>query len=134
MLHRSHMGISKTLSVANDIFEFKGHSYLTITCQFNGYIVVRRIKFHTVQETISGFASIFAEFSIPHTILSDCGTNYISSQFADFCKELNITLTYSSTEHHSSNYTECAVQTVKHIMGKSEGDHWEISSPEYMNT
>ena len=128
------MGISKTLSVANDIFEFKGQSYLTITCQFNGYIVVRRIKVHTVQETISGFASIFAEFSIPHTILSDCGINYISSQFADFCKELNITLTYSSTEHLSSNYTECAVQTVKHIMGISEGDHWEISPPEYMNT
>ena len=47
----------------------------------------------------------------------------MSSQFADFCKDVNVTLTYSSAEHHSSNYAERAVQTVKNIMRKSEGDH-----------
>ena len=121
-------------AVATDIFEFRGHSYLIVACRFSGYIVVRRIEDHTAQETISGFASIFAEHGVPRTIHCDRGTNYMSSQFADFCKDVNVTLTYSSAEHHSSNYAERAVQTVKNIMRKSEGDHWEISLLEYLMT
>ena len=58
----------------------------------------------------------------------------MSSQFADFCKEVNVTLTYGSAEHHSSNYAERAVQTVKNIMRKSEGDRWEISLLESLMT
>ena len=181
VLHRSHMGVSKTLAratsaffwpgvsaaikdiclkcetclkysnkqrkdslglvphyteawdaVATDIFKFRGHSYLIVACRFSRYIVVRRIKDHTTQETISGFASIFAEHGVPHTIHCDRGTNYLSSQFADFCKEVNVT--YSSAEHHSSNYAERALQTVKNIMCKSDSDHWETSLLEYLMT
>ena len=58
-------------AVATDIFEFRGHSYLIVACRFSGYIVVRRIKEHTAQETISGFASIFAEHGVPRTIHCD---------------------------------------------------------------
>ena len=51
----------------------------------------------------------------------------MSNNFASFCKGLNISLTYGSAEHHSSNYAGHAVQTVKNIMNKSQGDHWELS-------
>ena len=58
----------------------------------------------------------------------------MSNNFASFCKGLNISLTYSSAEHHSSNYAERAMQTVKNIMNKSQGDHWELSLLEYLMT
>ena len=48
--------------------------------------------------------------------------------------DMNISLMYSSAEHHASNYAECAVQTVKKIMHKSQDDHWEISLLEYLLT
>ena len=183
VLHRSHMGVTKTLSrartafywpgisvaikdiclkceiclkysnkqmkeslglvpscteaweaVATDIFEFQGSSYLIVACRFSGYIVVRKVKDHTAQETIASFVSIFAEHGVPRTIHCDRGTNYMSNNFASFCKGLNISLTYSSAEHHSSNYAERAVQTVKNIMNKSQGDHWELSLLEYLMT
>ena len=183
VLHRSHMGVTKTLSrartafywpglsvaikdiclkcetclkysnkqmkkslglvpncteaweaVATDIFEFQGNSYLIVACCFSGYIVVRKVKDHTAQETIATFVSVFAELGVPQTIHCDRGTNYMSNNFASFCKGLNISLTYSSAEHHSSNYAERAMQTVKNIMNKSQGGHWELLLLEYLMT
>ena len=52
-------------AVATDIFEFQGNSYLIVACHFSGYIVVRKVKDHTTQETISTFVSIFAEYGVP---------------------------------------------------------------------
>ena len=119
---------------SGNIFEFQGNSYLIVACHFSGYIVVRKVKDHTAQETIATFVSVFAELGVPQTIHCDHGTNYMSNNFASFCKGLNISLTYSSAEHHPSNYAERAVQTVKIIMNKSQGDHWELSLLEYLMT
>ena len=58
----------------------------------------------------------------------------MSNNFASFCKGLNISLTYSSTENHSSIYAKHAVQTVKNIMNKCQADHWELSLLEYLMT
>ena len=121
-------------AVATDIFEFQGNSYLIVACRFSGYIVVRKVKDHTAKETIDTFASIFAEHGVPRTIHCDRGANYMSNNFSTFCKDMNTSLTYSSAEHHSSNYAERAVQTVKKLMQKSQGDHWEISLLEYLMT
>ena len=42
-------------AVATDIFKFQGNSYLIVACCFSRYIVVRQVKDHTVQETITTF-------------------------------------------------------------------------------
>lgn len=36
---------------------------------------------------------------LPHTIITDNGTQLASAIFLDFCKELEITLKFSSVEH-----------------------------------
>ena len=92
------------------------------------------MKDYNAQETIATFVSIFAEHGVPQTIHCDQGTNYMSNNFTNFCRGLNISLTYSNAEHHSSNYAECAVQTVKNIMNKSQSDHWEFLLLEYLMT
>ena len=90
-------------ALATNTFKFQD-SYLIVACHFRGFIVVRKVKDHTAQETIATFISIFTEHGVPQTIYNN---------FASFCKGLNISLTYSSSKHHSSYYAECTIQTVK---------------------
>ena len=128
-----NLGLVPDSSVACDLFEFKGKVYLIVACRFSTYIVVREVKNHSTEETIEQFSSIFAEHSIPTAIHSDRGTNFRSKLFQDFCHSLNIKVTYSSAEHHSSNYAERAVQTVKNFMKRNYSE-WRLSLLEYLMT
>ena len=93
-------------------------------------MVIREMQGHTTEETISTLSSIFAELGLPKTIHCDRGTNYTSVKFQEFCKSLNIKVTYSSAEHHSSNYAERYVKTVKQFMRKT--DEWQMALLEYL--
>ena len=119
-------------ALATDIFEFQGKFFLIVSCRFSSYMVVREMAGHTAEETIDKLSSIFAELGLPRTLHCDRGTNYTSSKFQDFCKGLNIKVTYSSAEHHSSNYAERGVQTVKQFMRKTE--EWQMALLEYLMT
>ena len=119
-------------ALATDIFEFQGKFFLIVSCRFSSYMVVREMTEHTAEETIDKLSSIFAELGLPRTLHCDRGTNYTSSKFQDFCKGLNIKVTYSSAEHHSSNYAERGVQTVKQFMRKTE--EWQMALLEYLMT
>ena len=119
-------------ALATDIFEFQGKFFLIVSCRFSSYMVVREMTGHTAEETIDKLSSIFAELGLPRTLHCDRGTNYTSSKFQDFCKGLNIKVTYSSAEHHSSNYAERGVQTVKQFMRKTE--EWQMALLEYLMT
>ena len=80
---------------------------------------------HTAEETIEKLSSIFAELGLPKTIHCDRGTNYTSTQFQNFCQSLNIKVTYSSAEHHSSNYAEQFMRKTK---------EWQMALLEYLMT
>ena len=144
-LHEGHLSANKVQenakqqdcsesweALATDIFEFQGKFFLIVSCRFSSYMVVREMTGHTAEETIDKLSSIFAELSLPRTLHCDRGTNYTSSKFQDFCKGLNIKVTYSSAEHHSSNYAERGVQTVKQFMRKTE--EWQMALLEYLMT
>ena len=66
---------------------------------------------------------------MPNTLHCDRGTNFTSIQFQEFANIVNLRLTSGSSEHHSSNYAERSVQTVKKIMRKSH--EWPICLLEY---
>ena len=119
-------------SLATDIFEFKGKYYLTVSCRFSGYIVVRQMSTHSASETIQQFQSIFAELGVPRHLHCDRGSNYTSIEFQSFMQGLNVKLSYSSSEHHSSNYAERSVQVVKGFMKRSV--EWPICLLEYLMT
>ena len=119
-------------TLATDIFEFQGKFFLIVSCRFSSYMVIREMTGHTAEETIDKLSSIFAELGLPRTLHCNRGSNYTSSKFQDFCKGLNIKVTYSSAEHHSSNYAERGVQTVKQFMRKTE--EWQLALLEYLMT
>ena len=119
-------------SLATDFFEFRGKYYLIVSCRFSGYIVVRQMSTHSASETIQQFQSIFAEPGVPRHLHCDRGSNYTSIEFQSFMQGLNVKLSYSSSEHHSSNYAERSVQVVKGFMKKSV--EWPICLLEYLMT
>ena len=119
-------------ALATDIFEFQGKYFLIIACRFSSYMVVREMDGHTAEETIKKFSSVFAELGLPRTLHCDRGTNYTSTQFQEFCQSLNIKITYSSAEHHQSNYAERGVQTIKQFMRKTK--EWQMALLEYLMT
>ena len=116
-------------STATDLFEFQGNTYLIISCRFSGYMAIRDMKDQSAEETIKQCQSIFRELEVPKTLHCDRGSNYTSVQFQQFEKSINMNLIYGSSEHHSSNYAERSVQTVKNFMRKSQ--EWSICLLEY---
>ena len=118
--------------LATDIFEFKGKYYLIVSCRFSGYIVVRQMSTNSTRETIQQFQSVFAELGIPRHLHCDRGLNYTSVEFQTFMQGLNVELSYSSSEHHSSNYAERSVQVVKGFMKRTA--EWPICLLEYLMT
>ena len=95
-------------------------------------MAIRDMKDHSAEETIKQCQSIFRELGVPKTLHCDRGSNYTSVQFQEFAKSINMNLTFGSSEHHSSNYAERSVQTVKNFMRKSQ--EWSICLLEYHMT
>ena len=87
------------------------------------------MKDHSSEETIRQCQSIFSELGVPKTLHCDRGSNYTSTLFQDFASSIILKLTFGSSEHHSSNYAERSVQTVKNFMRKSH--EWPICLLEY---
>ena len=96
-------------ALAMDNFDFNGKHYLIVIHRFSKFVVVKPSKDLTYKTTINSLLGIFSEHGFPATIRCDHGHNFVSNEFVEFCKHLNITITLSSGYHHSSNPAECAM-------------------------
>ena len=57
---------------------------------------------------------MFAEYGIPHRLMSDAGTNFISEKFQRFCSRLNIKHAVLSMYHHQTNgQVKACIQFIK---------------------
>ena len=112
-------------STATDLFEFKDNIYLVISCRFSGYIAISDMKDHSAEEIIRQCQSIFSELEcLRHSTVTEVPIILVSN-----FRSVNLKLTFGSSEHHSSNYAERSVQTVKNFMRKSH--EWSICLLEY---
>ena len=102
-------------ALAMDNSDFNGKHYLIVVNHFSKFVVVKPSKDLTSRTTINSLLDIFSEHGFPATIRCDQGHNFVLSEFVDFCKKLNISVTLSSGYHHSSNPAERAVKTVKSL-------------------
>ena len=109
---------------------------MIIVDHFSKFTVVKHSQDLTSKTTINLLLEVFSEHSLPLTIRCDQGHNFISSQFIEFCKQLNIAVTLSSGYHHSSNPAEHAVKTVKSLMKRclEANTSWCIALIEYLST
>ena len=93
-------------ALAMDNFELNGRYYLIIVDHFSKFTVVKHSHDLTSKTTINLLLEVFSEHGIQSTIRCDHGHNFISTQFIEFCKQLNIVVTLSPGYHHSSNPAE----------------------------
>ena len=79
------------------------------------------MKNQTACETINLMQKQFARWGIPDEIVTDCGKNYDSVEFSQFCQRKKIKHTKSSPYHDQSNgKAESAVKIVKTLLRKAE--------------
>ena len=123
-------------ALAMNNFDFNGKHYLIVVDPFSIFVVVKHSQDFTSRTTINILLDIFSEHGFPATIRCDRGRNFVSSEFVDFYKTLNISVTLSSGYHHSSNPAECAVKTVKSLMEQCLAGNtpWGIALLEYLST
>ena len=107
-----------------DNFEYKSHKYLIILDCFSHFVVVKS----------SDKIDTATEHGLPQKIRCDRGTNFTSLDFTNFCSDLGITVSFSSSYHHQSVPTERSVRTVKNIMKKCHETNtpWRLGLLEYL--
>ena len=107
-------------SLGIDIFQLNNNQYLLVVEYYSQFPVIRKIASLTSKILITQFKSIFTEYGILKTIISDGGTQYISQELQDFTSLLQIEHIKSSPRNPRSNgLTERFVQTVKNTLLKT---------------
>ena len=98
----------QALSIDN--FEWKSHKYLIILDHFSHFVVVKSSDRIDTATTIRLLLQVFAEHGLPQKVRC----NFTSLDFTNFCSDLGITLSFSSSYHHQSVPAECSVHCQKH--------------------
>lgn len=113
-----------------DYADFEGKDLFIIKDAFTKWIEVFEMKTTNSFNTITILRSIFARFSIPDLLVSDNGPQFISNEFADFCKKNNIKHSTSAPYYPESNgAAENAVKVVKYGLRKMLSDQKNVGIP-----
>ena len=107
--------------VGTDLLQYKGAQYLLVADYYSKYPVLRKLNATTSNAVIDQLKSIFAEYGMPETLVSDNGPQHRSQEFSTFCNHWGIDHSTSSLLYLQSNgFVERMVQTVKNLLCKSE--------------
>ena len=102
-------------SLGTDIFQLN-NQYLLVVDHCSQFLVIRKITNLTSKTLITQFKSIFAEYGIPKTIISDGGTQYTPQEFTRLWQIEHIK---SLSRNPQSNVlAERFVQTVKTLYSR----------------
>jgi len=113
--------------LAADFFEWKGQHYLVLVDYFSRYILCRKLQDTSATSLISVMQEWLSTFGIPHTLVSDNGSQFISDKFQTFLKLMDVTHITSSPRYPQSNgEAERAVQTVKKLLNKNDNLHMAL--------
>ena len=81
-----------------------GHTHLLVAVdKFTTWIEAVPITSSTASSAVNFIRSIIFRFGVPHSIITDNGTNFTAEEFKDFCSEQGIKLNYASVSHPQSN-------------------------------
>ena len=104
-----------------DILMWKQSSYLVIIDYYSRYLEILDLPNITSSMVIRKMKATFARHGLPCEIVTDGGTQFTSSEFAEFSKRYNFTHRVTSPHHPQSNgEAERAVRTAKHVLRQKE--------------
>ena len=100
-----------------------GVTYLVLVDAFSKWPEVIPITPPSTSKTINILSQVFSQHGLPDTIVSDNGSQFISSQFQDFCRQNAINHIFSPPYHPQSNgQAERFVDTFKRALLKARGE------------
>jgi hypothetical protein len=82
----------------------RGSTHLLVTMdKFTKWIEAKPIKKLDGSSTIKFFNDIITSYGVPHSIITDNGTNFAKGVFAEYCGQKGIRLDLASVAHPQSN-------------------------------
>ncbi|XP_041367082.1 uncharacterized protein K02A2.6-like [Gigantopelta aegis] len=94
--------------VSTDIFDFEGKNHLITVDYFSKYIEVDELRNLTSEHVTEKLKSQFCRHGIPEKLRSDCGPQFTSKQFQQFCKDYGINHNTSSPKFQWGGRTCCS--------------------------
>ena len=108
------------VTVAADIFYYKGRDYLLVVDYFSKYPEVARLSSKNSEAVIMAMKDMFARHGIPERLIAD-NMPFNSVKFKDFASKWEIEVVTSSPHYPRSNgLVERNVQTVKQLLRKAD--------------
>jgi hypothetical protein len=81
-----------------------GHVYMLVAIdKFTKWMEAAPVTTQDSTATINFIKSIVFHFGVPHSIVTDNGTNFTSKEFKSYCEGLGIKLKFASIAHLKSN-------------------------------
>ena len=100
--------------IGGDMFQLSNKNYICIVDYHIKFPVMKRMEELSAESPIAAVKIVFAEYGIPHRIMSDAGSNFISEKFKHFCNCLYIQQAVWSLYHHQSNgQVEACIKFIK---------------------
>ena len=79
------------IKIAADLFELQSTHYLLVADYYSRFPIIRRLSGLSSQSVIGQMKSIFSEYGIPMTVMSDNGPQLASEEFKTFTKQYRFT-------------------------------------------
>lgn len=112
---------------------FKGKMIMIVVDSHSKWIEAVPMDTSTSQATIGKLRSIFATHGLPDMVVTDNGSNFTSSEFADFLKKNGVKHVRTAPYHPASNgLAERAVQTVKDALRKMSSGSMETKLARFL--
>ena len=106
-----------------DLFEFNKVHYLIIACKYSGYIVIYRLHSMTTNALIEKLDDYRFKYGDPRIIRCDGARYFVSEEFMQWAKALDIKVEVSSSFNQSSNGTaESNVKKAKKLLSICNGN------------
>ena len=114
-------------AISTDLFDWNDKNYLVTVDHFSNFIEVNNLL-DTLSGTVVKKVKVhIARFGQPDIVVSDNGSQFLSSEFEKFAKSWNFIHWTSSPHHQQANgRAEAAVKICKHIMTKASEDKKDV--------
>ena len=102
--------------------------YLCIVDYHSKFPNAKQLERLSAESLITKIKVIFTEYGIPHKLMSDAGTNFVSDKSQQFCKTINVEQAVSLAYHHQSNrQIEVCIKFVKCTFKKCTNSGGDIN-------
>ena len=89
--------------VSADIFVIKDKMLLYSVDYYSKFSIVKMVGSLTADDLVQMAKMRFAKYGLPKKIISDTGTNFTSETSRQFCRQISIQHSITSSHHHQGN-------------------------------